>query len=242
MTVSRKGKIHMGRVKELTCCLCGATSDNPPIEPGRYFVTLYNPSGNPQGYWIIATVGIGKVQPVNFTPVGPVSLLDDAVSYAYITNTPGVGATNETIASIAVGLRVEHPRISDLVFTLISPDGTRYLLMQNRGGTSTNGAGATVITTNIVNIASTGSEQPNTNFIPVGLAAGTLAISYDFFTVHDQMTVYLGTNNFTTPVPGGDTGMVGGSGTLNIPFPVGAGYVTVIMNQYSNNAAPGQDL
>jgi len=215
-------------------------SDIPPIEPGRYFVTLYNPSLLSQRYYIIANVGVGQVQPVDFNASGPVPLLDDAVSYADIYNYPGAGATNETIASIAVGIRVEHPRISDLVFTLISPDGTRYLLMENRGNTSTNGAGATIITTNIVNISSSGSASPNTNFIPVGLAGGTLAINYNFFFVPDQMTVYLGTNNFSAPAY--NTGMTNGSGLFNVSFPAGLGYLTIIMNQYSNNAAPGQDL
>ena len=219
-------------------------SDNPPIEPGRYYVTLYNASTSPQEYFIIANIGIGKVQPVNFAATGPVPLLDDAVSYAYITNYPGLGATNETIATIAVGLRVEHPRISDLVFTLISPDGTRYLLMQNRGGTTTNGAGATIITTNIVNITSTGSSSPNTNFIPVGLAGGTLAINYNFYTIPDQMTVYASTNpaffdpNNATYFIGG-TGMTNGSGTLNVSFPAATGYVTIIMNQFGNTNNPG---
>ena len=38
MTVSRKGKIHMGRVKELTCCLCGAMPvDAHHIKEGRTF-------------------------------------------------------------------------------------------------------------------------------------------------------------------------------------------------------------
>jgi alpha-tubulin suppressor-like RCC1 family protein/subtilisin-like proprotein convertase family protein len=213
--------------------------DIPPIEPGRYYVTLYNPAAIAQQYFIIASLGIGKVQPVDFNPAGSVPLLDDAVSYASINN-PFTGGTNETIAAINVGIRVEHPRISDLVFTLISPNGSRYLLMENRGNTSTNGAGVTVITTNIVNIPSSGSEAPNTNFIPVGLNAGTLAISYNFYKVADQMTVYYGTNNFAVPVF--NSGMISGAGQTNISFPAGIGYLTIIMNQYSNNAAAGQDL
>jgi subtilisin-like proprotein convertase family protein len=125
-------------------------SDIPRIQPGRYFVTLYNPSATPQQYFIIATLGIGQVQAVDFNGGGSVPLLDDAVTYSYLTNYPTANSTNETIATIAVGIRVDHPRISDLVFHLISPDGTRYLLMENRGGTSTNGAGGTIITTNRV--------------------------------------------------------------------------------------------
>ncbi|MDD5139466.1 MAG: S8 family serine peptidase [Verrucomicrobiales bacterium] len=217
-------------------------SDVPPIQPGRYYVTLYNASDNPQEYFIIATLGIGQAQPVDFNGGGPVPLLDDAVTYASIFNFPTAFSTNETIATVNVGIRVDHSRISDLVFHLISPDGTRFLLMENRGNTSTNGAGLTLLTTNIANVTSSGSSQADTNFIPVGLAAGLLTINYNFFTVPDQMTVYYGTNNFLTPIVGGDTGMTSGSGQFNVSFPAGTGYLTVIMNQYTNAALPGQDL
>ncbi len=156
--------------------------DIPPIEPGRYYVTLYNPAAYAQQYQIWATLGIGQVQPVNFAPVGSVPLLDDAVSDAYISNYPGPNATNETIASIAVGIRVDHPRISDLVFTLISPDGTRYLLMQNRGNTSTNGAGVTVVTTNIFSGSASGGPEGATNFYDLHQTSGTIPITWNFFT------------------------------------------------------------
>jgi subtilisin-like proprotein convertase family protein len=212
-------------------------SDVPPIEPGRYFVTLYNASTQPQEYYIIANFGVGQVQPVDFGASGPVPLLDDAVSYAYITNYPGLGATNETIASIAVGLRVEHPRISDLVFTLISPDGTRYLLMQNRGGTSTNGAGATIYSTNdIANYTASGTTNSVTNFVAVSTSSGILPISWNFFQIPDQMTVYDNTNgNYTYRSPNMlfDTGMTNGTGQVNLPFTTTSG-LTIIINQLGN--------
>ncbi len=217
--------------------------DVPPIQPGRYFVTLWNDSSQPQVYYIIATLGVGKVDQVDFNTAGPVPILDDAVSYAYITNYPTALSTNETIATISVGLRVDHERISDLVFHLISPDGTRYLLMENRGGTSTNGCGATIITTNIVNSTSAGSSDPSTNFIPVGLVGGTLAVSYNFFTIPDQMTVYYGTNNFSAANLAYDTTMTNGTGQLSLSFPAGTGNLTIIMNQFGNtNGVPGSDL
>jgi subtilisin-like proprotein convertase family protein len=225
-------------------------SDVPPIQPGRYYVTLFNDSDSEQDYYIIATLGVAQVADVNFYDSGPVPLLDDAVTYAYITNTAAESATNETIAAINVGLRVDHPRISDLVFTLISPDGTRYLLMENRGNTSTNGAGLTLLTTNNVNIASSGSSSPNTNSFNVGQVSGTLNITYNFFTIPDQMTVYYGTNivpanlifnTGTTNNPGDVANTV----TVSFPPPAATAvstYLTIVMNQYSNNATPGTDL
>jgi choice-of-anchor C domain-containing protein len=218
-------------------------SDVPPIEPGRYYVTLYNASPNPQEYYIIATLGIGQVQPVNFAPTGPVPLLDDAVSYSYINNPFHPGGTNETIASIAVGLRVDHPRISDLVFTLISPDGTRYLLMQNRGGTSTNGAGATIYNTNTVNVVASGNNASDTNVVNVGETQGTFPISYNFYTVPDQMTVYYGTNLVAANIIY-NSGLVGGTNNILVSFPPPSpteisSNLTIVMNQFGNTATNG---
>ena len=62
--------------------------------------------------------------------------MDDAVTYAYITN-----LTHLTISSLDVGLLISDPRISDLALTLISPTGTRVLLFEDRGALSTNGLG-----------------------------------------------------------------------------------------------------
>ena len=74
---------------------------------------------------------------MDFASTGSTPILDDAVTYSdiFVTNT-------QPIVSVNVGIVVQHPRISDLVFHLISPDGTRVLLMENRGGADTNGAGA----------------------------------------------------------------------------------------------------
>ena len=66
--------------------------------------------------------------------------------------------------------------------------------MENRGGTTTNGAGAMIFTTNSVNVTANGTAQPNTNYLNVGESSGTLAITYNFYTAPDEMTIYYGTN------------------------------------------------
>jgi subtilisin-like proprotein convertase family protein len=211
-------------------------SDVPPIQPGRYFVTLYNPSSFPQTYFVIATIALGQVAPVDYAAAGATPLLDDAVTYAslFVTNTL-------PIATVSVGLRVDHPRISDLVFHLISPDGTRYLLMENRGGTSTNGCGLTILTTNIVNVSSAGGSAANTNYVNVGENSGTLTINYNFYTIPDQMTVYTSTNpadfSISSPTLIYNTGVTNGTGLVNLPFTTASGYLTIIMNQFSTNGA-----
>ena len=73
---------------------------------------------------------------MNFVSVGNEPLLDDAVTYS--TNHVGIAST---VVSAEVGVRIAHPRESDLTLTLISPQGTRVLLAENRGGLDTNGYG-----------------------------------------------------------------------------------------------------
>ena len=53
--------------------------------------------------------------------------------------------------------------------------------MENRGGTSTNGAGISITTTNIVPVNSNGSSEASTNTIDTGQTSGTITISYNFF-------------------------------------------------------------
>ncbi len=64
-------------------------------------------------------------------------VLDDAM-----TNSTIFVGDNREIVSVNVGIRVEHPRVSDLVFHLTSPQGTRLMLMEDRGGPYATNAGS----------------------------------------------------------------------------------------------------
>jgi subtilisin-like proprotein convertase family protein len=226
-------------------------STGPPLTPGRYFIGLFNPPANPtQTVFLIATLSFSAsaATTVDFNPSGPAAILDDAVTYSsiFVPNTDAIQGLN-------VGLRVDHPRISDLVFHLISPDGTRFLLMENRGGTTTNGAGITVLSTNIVPVNSAGGPEAVTNTIDTGTTSGTFSITYNFYTAPDQMVVYYG----TTLTPANlilDTGYIsnppgpggpGPQGTNTIPQTITLNYppasatgtsteITIIMNPGGN--------
>jgi subtilisin-like proprotein convertase family protein len=209
--------------------LDGSISIGPPLVPGRYWVGLYNESLVPQTVYVIAKLGMGAVPgQVIFSSSGPAPILDDAV----MTNSIFVTA-NQVLSSVEAALRVDHPRVSDLVFHLISPDGTRCLLVENRGGTTTNGMGATLAFTNITPASSSGDGSASTNVIDTGQTAGTVQISYNFYTQPDQMLVqYQGANIF-------DSGIVNGSGVFNVAYGPGANtQLTVIMNP-TVNPGPG---
>ena len=226
-------------------------SYGPPMPPGRYFVGLFNPDS--VAHTILLGVNLGYAASAITTVDAastdtPLPLKDDAVTYDYITVT-----NTDLIQSFNVGLRVDHQRISDLVFHLISPDGSRYLLMENRGGQSTNGCGITVITTNVFSATAAGSAQPNTNVINTGTTSGILPITYNFYTAPDQMTIYYGPTVSTNYLIY-DTGVTSnpslGPGaqntqpiTINVPYGPTNGlvstFVTIVMDEFPTNFPGG---
>jgi subtilisin-like proprotein convertase family protein len=119
-------------------CLPITIFDQPPLVAGRYYVGIYN--GNFSVQHIRVTAELFKNPFAIASSVsgagGPVSILDDAITYAYLTN-----LTHLPISSLDVGLLISDPRISDLAITLISPNGTRVLLFEDRGANSTSGLG-----------------------------------------------------------------------------------------------------
>ncbi len=118
--------------------------DTPPLHEGVYSVRTCNLGTQPVTVRILARIYRSYiVQQSVSNSSGPVALKDDAITYAYITN-----RTHMRISSLDVGLLFSDPRISDLAVTLISPNGTRVLLFENRGGTTTNGMGSITATTN----------------------------------------------------------------------------------------------
>ena len=230
-------------------------SYGPPLTPGRYWIGLFNDSDFQQvvKYGVFLSFSASAISTVDFASTGPVPLLDDAVTTNSITVT-----NTDLIQAIKVGLRVDHPRISDLVFHLISPDGSRYLLMENRGADSTNGCGLTVITTNVFYANPSGNGAPTTNYFNLGMTQGTLPITYNFYEHSDEMTVYYGNNPATFYVGSPDfildtgftnnppaTGGYGPFGTNAIPQKITVNYpsatatnkstyLTIIMNQFGN--------
>jgi len=202
-------------------------SDVPPIQPGRYWIGVFNPNvTDAQTFSLFATLAYeSSSDTLNFSSGGPATILDDAVNYSTVF----VG-TNLPVASVNVGIVVQHPRISDLVFHLISPDGTRVLLMENRGGADTNGAGVTLLNPNTFPpVSSSGGPEPQTNIVDTGVAGGSVQIDYDFLMQPDEMTIYYESNQIF------DSGMISNNGTFFINYGPGTStLLTIIMNQNTN--------
>ena len=153
-------------------------------------------------------------------------ILDDAVTYDSI-----FVPRTDIIQDFNVGLRVDHSRISDLVFHLISPDGTRYLLMENRGAETTNGCGVTVVSTNTIPVSHNGGNEAVTNSFNTGFNSGTFSIAYNLFVLPDRMVVYDGATQIA------DTGLVSGTNTLILSYS-GSPIITIVMNPGGNTNYP----
>jgi len=185
-----------------------------PINAGRYYLGVFNSNAIPQAIRLDAIVDLdpGGSIPVAYTSAGMAPILDDAVSVStiHVTNA-------SPILSIDVGVRIDHPRVSDLVLTLVSPSGTRVLLDENRGGTSSNGMGLNVILTNISVASSSYGAAASTNIIPAPATSGNLVIDYDFWSEADTLHVYLGTNLSPANLIF-DSGAVSNTGTFYVAF------------------------
>jgi subtilisin-like proprotein convertase family protein len=206
-------------------------SSVPPLNAGLYSVQICNSSGGDVTVRVQATLefDLNGIVPSRFTSTIPIAIPDDAVtnSSIFVTN-------DETIVSLEVGVRIDHPRVSDLVLHLISPDGTRVLLDENRGASTPNGMGNSSFQTNIIPVTSSGGSEAQTNVIDTGLTSGSISISWDFLTQPDWMHVYYESNLLM------DTGIYSGTGSTNLNYGPGSStLITIVMNQGNNTNEPG---
>ena len=210
-------------------CLTLDRSDLPPLTAGRYYIGVYNPNPTPQTVRIVARLALdpAAIVPLVYGGTGEMPLLDDT-----ITNATRVVTNDARIASVEVGLRIDHPRVSDLAITLVSPKGTRLLLTENRGGTDPSGFGSTYYVTNVIPVSYDGANEPITNVIDVAMTAGTLTIDYEFYSLPDQMTVYYqGALLF-------DSGMITGPGQVTLDYGPGTStQIVIVMNEFGNPEA-----
>ena len=120
--------------------------DVPPLTPGRYFVAVYNPNAFEVCYRIRARVerGLDGRLTKSFES-GTINLpiTDHAVTYSSVTVDD-----SRPVTAIGAGLRIEHPRLSDLSIRLINPQGDSTVLVENRGRTNATAFGRELITTN----------------------------------------------------------------------------------------------
>ncbi len=199
---------------------------DPPLNPGLYVVRMGNATTNETRLVCTATLGFAEHPPLPFRVVSSNSfpILDDALS-RFVLNVE----TNARVRAVEAGVQIEHPRVSDLAISLVSPSGKRVLLAENRGGASSDGMGSTVVITNVVPVSSSGGPEASTNRLNTGQTVGTLILEYEFFSLPDSLRVYYETNLLL------DTGLVSWDGETNINYgPGDSKFVTIVVNEGGN--------
>jgi subtilisin-like proprotein convertase family protein len=218
---------QMVRADPTSGCLSINLSTLPPLNPGRYYIGVFNSNTVPQFVRLDAELALDAagVVPVSYASAGPLPIPDDAV-----TNASLFVSNQQAVASVEVGLLVNHPRVSDMVFTLISPSGTRVPLFEERGGATANGLGGMVLRTNIFPTRRSGNYNANTNTLPLAQNQGTLFLDYDFYKAPDTMHVYYDNAQIY------DSGLVSFTNHVSIPFGPGASTnIVIIMNEGNND-------
>ena len=103
---------------------------NPPLSGGFWVYGIHNDSSTPVTITIDITISENLTPDLVRTLTNNTStpLLDDAIATSQIL------ITNELpVVSVEVGVRLNHPRLSDLSLQLISPQGTHVMLFEERG-------------------------------------------------------------------------------------------------------------
>jgi subtilisin-like proprotein convertase family protein len=207
-------------------CLSIGRRDVPPLSAGRYFIGIFNPNNVPVNARIKVFIerDLTARTTVAFRSDFSKELLDDAVTNSTIfVGRPGV------IADLSVGVRIAHPRVSDLVLHLISPQGTRLLLAENRGGLPGADYGFGSLVTNVAPTTDAGDARASTNIIGLVDTEGVLQVDYQFYTVPDRMTVYYDNSLIF------DSGLISGAGTFSVNFGPGVSTnILIVMNEGTN--------
>ncbi|MFN3407958.1 MAG: S8 family serine peptidase [Limisphaerales bacterium] len=211
-------------------CLTLTPADLPPLQAGRYYLGVYNPNSIEQQVLLSVTITGEEPVPVVFSRFGPEPLLDDAVTNSVLTVT-----NDQKVITVEAAIRLDHPRVSDLALQLVSPNGERVLLFENRGGLEPAGLGADLVNTNAFNFATNGGPAAVTNVFDTGATQGSVRFTYDFFEVPDTLTIYY------DGVPLVPTTELVGSNSFTLTYGPGASTeLVVVINQEGNTNATTQ--
>ena len=119
-------------------------NDSPPLNGGRYFIGVYNPNLEPVDFTVNVVITDdaegAQFEVIALAPDQPIAIPDHAESSSFLE----VG-NDERIATVRAGVRVDHPRTSDLSFRLVSPQGDSFLLSEARGGADATNLGISML-------------------------------------------------------------------------------------------------
>ena len=120
-------------------------NDSPPLNGGRYFVGVFNPNAETVSFTLNTVItddadGVDlSVIALGLTPEEAIPILDHGTTESVLRVDE-----DERIGEMRVGVRVDHPRVSDLSFRIQSPQGDRFLLSEARGGVEADQLGSSL--------------------------------------------------------------------------------------------------
>lgn len=119
------------------------STNNPPLSAGPWYLALVNPNPTvPVDFKLIILFDY-EFSSDNQSAYDrfDLTLRDDA-----LTNQISTFLMDKLLSSAEVAVRMDHPRLSDMEFHLVSPQGTRLLLQEQRGSLNDEGFGTTFVT------------------------------------------------------------------------------------------------
>jgi len=155
-------------------------NDTPPISGGRWYYGFYNPTTSEEIFRVRITVSRSLTPDLTMTYTNSAGtnlnlLPDDA-----LTNTAIYVPASNTVVAASVGVRLDHSRLSDLAITLTSPQGTRVLIFEDRGGTNATALGLSLTNDVATNRVYTWfTEDTNLNPILIKFAVPPYASTND---------------------------------------------------------------
>lgn len=199
---------------------------SPPLNPGEYLLRFSNegPEAAIMQIEVDCFLDWNTQTPSRVSSVPYQAIADNGITTAVLpVVTPGL------LVSLNAGVRVQHPRLSDLEIRLEAPDGTSALLSALRGGDSTEGFGFDTTVTNTQPVGSSGGPEASTNLIEVGTGPGAVTLESYFYELPDTMRVYRGESLIF------NSGMQSGSNLWTLSYGMHAsGLLTVVMNEGDN--------
>jgi subtilisin family serine protease/subtilisin-like proprotein convertase family protein len=168
--------------------------DVPPLNGGRYFIGVFNPNSATVNFTIRADVQLDLMPRATgdfLSDDTPTFVFDDAISRSSI-----FVPVARQVEDVRVGVRIDDARASDLVLHLVSPQGTRVLLTENRGRTNAQGYGISEsLATNTVNLFTNSFETaPVTNYFVGDVLEGWKVAENVVSVRADRTLAYDGTN------------------------------------------------
>ncbi|MGD0413265.1 MAG: S8 family serine peptidase, partial [Verrucomicrobiota bacterium] len=229
----------------------------PPLSGGRWFYDITNESDAALTNIEVVITILESVTPnLNLTvssPNTPTPLGTDDHTLSQICVTNGIFSSNQILASLQVGVRLNDPGEDNLVLHLISPQGTSVLLMEDRGGPLATNLGLTTANSNYVYLTFTDNADlaqelakfypPPFGQLPVNVNAffssfesvapgdyGPGAIVEGWTVVSNDVAVVTGSDLY--PACDGANYLALASGVLTTTIPTVAGQAYTLTNAY----------